>query len=113
MRTITRATDLPGSDAQVVEVVGVYAIVELGRYRMVSQRPDGSTAMSNRLGAVTLDDGTWIGLGVRDDDEHALAGRRVRVRGTLMEAWPPRQPPHVAQPDPTPALLDITLVEPL
>jgi hypothetical protein len=112
MPTITRSDDIAGKEDQVVRVVGVYSIQDLGRYRIVSTLADGTELKSNKLSYLKLDDDSSVRLGARPEDEHALAGKRVIATGRLKEAWPPRQPAHVAQPDAKPTLLEITAVDP-
>lgn len=110
--TITSKADVAGKDDQLVAVVGVYAIQDLGRHRIVSTLADGTELQSNKLSYLKLDDGSTVRLGARPEGEHALKDQRVRATGRLKESWPPPQPDHVAQPNAKPTLLEITAVAP-
>lgn len=112
MTTITRSEEIAGKDDQIVRVVGVYAVENLGCYRIVSEQIDGTRIQSNKLAYVELEGGGTIRLGARPDAEHEMAGKLVAVTGRLKEEWPPRQAEHVAQPNPAPALIEISAVEP-
>lgn len=107
------ASELDGKRGELVDIVGVYRVVDMGRYKYVVEKPDGGLTTVNHFSVVHLDDGTSIDIGPRSEDEHALQGRRVRARGRFEPSWPPRQPPHVAQPDPRPALVQVVSVEPV
>ena len=112
MPTITSSADIAGKDDQLVRVVGVYTVQNLGRYRIISTLADGTELQSNKLSYLKLDDDSSVRLGARPEDEHALAGQRVVATGKLKELWPPRQPDHVAQPDAKPTLVEISAVTP-
>lgn len=112
MTTITRSEEIAGKDDQIVRVVGVYAVENLGRYRIVSEQIDGTRIQSNKLAYVELEGGGTIRLGARPDAEHEMAGKLVAVTGRLKEEWPPRQAEHVAQPNAAPTLIEISAVEP-
>lgn len=107
------ASELEGKGGEVVDVVGTYRVVDMGRYKYVVEQPGGGYTTVNHFSVLDLDDHTHVEIGPRDEAEHALRGRRVRARGRFEPAWPPRQPPHVAQPDPKPALVQVVSVEPV
>jgi hypothetical protein len=109
---ITTKQQLAAHDGKVVEIEGVYAILDLGRYKLAFERPDGTFGTTHRIACIRLEDGSAVTLGARSEAEHALAGQRVRATGRVEMAWPPRQPPHVAQPDPSPWLLEIAKLDP-
>lgn len=112
-RMITSKDGLAGMDDQIVTVVGVYTVQDLGRYRIVSELADGTELQSNKLSYLQLDDGSTVRLGARPDDERArLLDQRVAATGTYKAAWPPPQPDHVAQPNAKPTLVRVTAVEP-
>lgn len=106
-------SELADKGGQIVDVVGVYRVVDMGRYKYVVTRPDGGVTTVHHFSVIDLDDQTTLEIGPREETEHALTGRRVRVRGRYEPAWPPRQPPHVAQPDAHPALVQVVSVEPV
>jgi hypothetical protein len=111
MPTIKSGDDIASHDDQQVEVVGTYKVQDLGRYRIVSVTASGEKIQSNQLAYVELDDGKNVRLGARPDDElEQRKNQRVRATGRLKAAWPPRQPDHVAQPDPAPTLIEISAV---
>ena len=110
---ITTKQQLAAHDGTVAEIEGVYTISNLGRYKLAFERPDGTFGTTNLMACIRLADGSTVRLGARSATEHALAGQRVRVTGRIEMAWPPRQPPHVAQPDPSPWLLQIAKLDPI
>jgi hypothetical protein len=110
MPDISNSSDIAGNDGQIVTVTGVYAIQDLGRYRIVSTLADGSELQSSMLSYLKLADGSQVRLGARPEAEHDLKGKTVVATGVLREQWPPRQDPKVAQPDAEPTLLEITSV---
>ncbi len=92
---------LAARDGHEVTVTGRFEMTDLGRHRVPG--PDGPTSW---LCSIELDDGGALRLGGRRDGERlALVGRAVTARGRLVLA-PGRAPPHVAQPDPAPTLLE-------
>lgn len=92
-------------DGEDVEVIGRYEAHHQGRHRVLG--PDGPTPW---MCSVVLDGGGALRLGGRGEGERgALLGRTVRARGRLVLA-PPGAPPHVAQPDPAPTLVEAAVV---
>lgn len=95
---------LAARDGQDVEVVGRYEMFHQGRYRVMG--PAGPT---HWLCAIVLPGGGSLRIGGRDDEEReALVGRTVAARGRLLVS-PPGAPPHVAQMEPAPTLVDATV----
>lgn len=93
--------DLVARDGEVVEVTGRYEMFHQGRYKVMG--PEG---VSHWLCTIELDGGGSLRIGGRGDAEReAMVGRTVTARGTLLVS-PARQPPHVAQMEPAPALVD-------
>jgi hypothetical protein len=113
LHVITTRQQLAAHDGTVVEIEGVYAILDLGRYKLAFKRPDGTLGTTHRMACIRLADDTAVTLGARTEAEHALEGQRVRATGRVEMAWPPRQPPHVAQPNPSPWLLEIAKLDPI
>jgi hypothetical protein len=104
---VKNAQDVQSNDGKPVTAVGTYEIEDMGRYRFVSELPDGTKLQSNKLVYLKLDDGTDVRLGARPDPERAkFENKRVIVRGKMV-ANPPRQPEHVAQMDPAPTIVMI------
>lgn len=113
MLTITSGAEIARHDDEVVHVAGVYAVQDLGRYRIVSRLADGTELQSNKASYLMLDDGAIVHLGARPEGEHGLAGRRVIATGRLRASWPPPpDPPQAAAPRPKPTLLEIAEVKP-
>src|SRR5688572_7860948 len=107
---LTRLAELAERDHTVVDVEGAYVLVDIGPYKMAYTLPDGSVRTTKTIVQLRLADDSALTLGARPEAEHAFLGKRVRVTGRVEMQWPPRQDPEVAQPDPTPWLVDITAV---
>jgi GNAT superfamily N-acetyltransferase len=100
-RELRLPPELVARDGEVVEVTGRYEMFHQGRYKVL-----GPHGVSHWLCAIVLDGGGSLRIGGRADDEReTLVGRVVRARGTLVVA-PPGAPPHVAQMEPAPTLVD-------
>ena len=106
MGTVKTSANIDTHDGQVVDVVGIYEIDDIGRHRVSATMPDGTVVQTNQVVYIKLEDGD-IRVGARPDDERAtLADTRVVARGRLLKD-PPRPPDHVAQMTPMPTLVDI------
>jgi hypothetical protein len=113
MTEVTRTADIAANDGQSVTVTGRYAVIGMGRHRLTTRLPDGTTLTGNRVARLVFDDGGYIELGVRPESElDALDGQQVSARGTMV-AGPPRQPEYVSQPDSAPTLTDVHKVDPV
>lgn len=113
MTEVTRAVDIAANDGRTVTVKGRYTVIGMGRYRLTTHLPDGTTLTGNRVARLVFGDGGYIELGVRPEAElDALDGQEVAAWGTMV-ASPPRQPEYVAQPDSAPTLTDIQEVVPV
>ncbi|MBE7447588.1 MAG: hypothetical protein HS111_01470 [Kofleriaceae bacterium] len=101
------AAELSQLEGQVVQVVGLYAVEDLGRHKILYERPDGTTGSSSKIVRLGLDGDIWLELWVRPDDEMAAYDdKRVRVTGTYVST-PPSTGPAAAM-DAGPSLLKIT-----
>ncbi len=95
---------LAAHDGEQVEVNGRYEMFHQGRYRVMG--PDGPT---HWLCTIELDGGGSLRIGGRRDTEReALVGRPVTARGRLL-VRPSGAPPHVAQMEPAPTLVEATV----
>jgi len=110
LMTITSSEQIAGQDDQIVHVVGLYLVQNLGRYRIVSTQADGTEIQSNKLSYLQLTDGGTVRLGARPAEElPKLTEQRVIVTGRMREKWPPPDPTgRMAQPDPKPTLIEIS-----
>lgn len=101
---------LAAHNGLVVELAGLYKVQNIFPRKIVKELPDGRIVQSSKVVHLALSDDTTVRLWVRPDDEmSSLAGRHVVATGKLvMPGEPP--PSHMAAPDETPSLLDITAV---
>jgi hypothetical protein len=80
--------DLAVSDGQVVRVVGIYRAVNTHPHAYPVIAADGTVQLSYKIAVIRLEDGGFVDLFVRPDDEMAeLHDKKVVVIGRL-EAMP-------------------------
>lgn len=100
-RELRLPPDLVARDGQQVEVTGRYEMFHQGRYKVL-----GPHGVTHWLCAIVVEGGGSLRIGGRTDEEReALIGRIVTARGTLVVS-PRGAPPHVAQMEPAPTLVD-------
>jgi hypothetical protein len=107
---LRRKEDLAVREGQVVSVIGTYFAVDTSPHAFVAIAPDGKVTERYVIGEVDLDDKTTIRLGVRPADElKAFDEKKVVIIGRLV-ASPARGPGIMAQPAPSPWLIEIESV---
>jgi hypothetical protein len=105
---VKNAADVAAHDGEIIRAVGTYQVQNIAPRRVAREMPDGSVMQSSKVVGLELEDESRIRLWIRPDDEMAkLNGKRVMVIGTL-RAKPPQPPPHVAAPNASPEILQIT-----
>jgi hypothetical protein len=99
-------------DGKRVEVIGRYAVSDMGRFRVTTAPAEGPALTSNLLVYLELADGESVRIGARPEDERAsLEGATVVARGRLLAEPTPRRE-DVAQMLPSPELVEVESIEP-
>ena len=111
---IQSASDLTGNEGKPVKICGDYGIQDLGGYAVKVKAANGSWKRVRKIAFVKLEDGIFIELENRPDDEmKMLNGRRVMATGKLIMAADPPPKPVMARPGPVPTLVEIDSIQPL
>ena len=111
MEFVRNKAEMEAQDGQMVRALGTYGIANWGRHRVVFRRPDGSIAHTHLTAVLKLDDGTYIDVGVRSEEEmEALEHIRVVVTGRLRGIVRPMTHDH-AQRLPWPEFLEVQSIE--
>jgi len=110
---IQSASELIGNEGKQVRIYGSYGIQDLGGYAVKVKAANGSWKRIRKIAYIKLEDGTFIELKNRPDDEmKALDGHRVVATGKLIIPAEPTAMPIMARPDPVPTLIEIYSIQP-
>lgn len=110
---ILSATELPGHEGKQVQICGSYGVQDLGGHAVKVKAADGSWKRVRRVAFIKLQDGCFINLENRPDEEmKALDGRRVIVSGKLIIPADSPVLPIMARPGPVPTLIEIDSIQP-
>lgn len=110
---IQSASELLGHEGEQVRICGSYGVQDLGGHTLKVKAADGNWKRVKRVAFIKLQDGSFINLANRLDDEmKALNRRRVVATGKLAIPADPSAQPIMARPGPVPTLIEIDSVRP-
>ena len=107
---ISDASDLRGNTGQVVRLAGAYRAEFNPRHRTLVRNADGTLGAAACVVLLALEDGSFVDLFDRPEDEgRALQGKRVVVTGTLCA--PDKEDASVAHAAPMFQMIHISSIE--
>ena len=103
---IQSKSDLAGHEGNPVKICGYYGVQDMGGYTIKVKTADGNWKRIRRIAYIKLQDGCFINLENRPDNEmKTLDGRRVIATGNLISPADPPAKPIMASPDAVPTLI--------
>lgn len=110
---IHSASELTENEGKQVRICGSYGVQDLGGHALKVKAADGSWMRVKKVVFIKLQDGSFINLANRTDDEmKALNRRRVVASGKLIILADPSAQPIMSRPGRVPTLIEIDSVRP-
>jgi hypothetical protein len=107
---LTTTSEVASHDQEQVTVGGTYTVQDLGGRSIRIEDSDGGWRTVKRIALVRLDDGGFVELVGRPDEEmDTLDGRRVVAEGLLFH--PAAEDEAMAASDPLPTLTSVSRVD--